>query len=351
MDTKGKLFVDGTCPDAGDLFLYTKGKLPASQIHQIEAHIVSCPLCNAAVDGMHHIPNINHLQNTIKSNPYKNGNYKWWLGAFGMIVISLAVYFYESDMENRKIIPQKSNSTSTLLDSNYTVNTNAEIDNKQIQADSSITSISAKQDNIFSKTDSSISGDGNHAITYNADSAKTDSVPVAKHIDQPTFSSTVNGFPVKYIYDMKVIDYSDVYEAVDIRRAAIRNTPANRENNKSSARINDADTARSEEVLKKALLNFSFNENKKTIELLNQLLKVFPDDQNAQFYSGVSCYRMNDNAKAIQFFEKVLAHRSTAFTEESEWYLALSLLRNNQGKEGRSLLEKIAASGGFYSTN
>lgn len=352
MENKAKLFVDGKCPDASDLFLYVKVKLPPSEIRRIEAHLISCPLCNAAVDGMHHISGMYKINHAVKSNPYKSANLKWWLGGFSVVVIALVFYFYENDHQKQNILSPEINSVSTLSDSNFTANSNTPAMDESSFVDSSSAVNQPERKELSSNADSIIPKEEYPVINNKTDSLKADSVPVIKRADRPNIPSTVNGFPVKYIYDLKVIDYNDVYEAVDIRHAAVRNIPANKENVKSNIRFAvDMDTSRSEEVLKKALLNFSFNENKKTIDLLNQLLKVFPDDQNAQFYSGVSYYKMNDNAKAAQLFEKVLTHKGTVFTEEAEWYLALSLLKNHKEKEGRTLLEKIVSAGGFYAPN
>lgn len=82
--------------------------------------------------------------------------------------------------------------------------------------------------------------------------------------------------------------------------------------------------------------------------ILFTIIKSYPQDENAWFYSGISSYRQKKYAEAKQCFERVIEIQSLVFRPESEWYKSLCLLNLGEDEEAIEELHVIANSGGFY---
>jgi len=59
----------------------------------------------------------------------------------------------------------------------------------------------------------------------------------------------------------------------------------------------------------------------------------------------------SDFEKAIVSFQKVISEKDNLFTEQAEWYTALSLLKTNEKKNAYAILNQIVDYKGYYSKN
>jgi tetratricopeptide (TPR) repeat protein len=66
-------------------------------------------------------------------------------------------------------------------------------------------------------------------------------------------------------------------------------------------------------------------------------------EAEVQFYKGNSHLALEHPKDAITCFEAVLALAPNKYTEEAEWYLALSYVKINEEKKAEVLLKKVAA--------
>jgi TolA-binding protein len=157
-----------------------------------------------------------------------------------------------------------------------------------------------------------------------------------------------------YIHDVKLLDYR-IYRSrpqIKTKQLIINGTPASQENkNQDPIDISEWKTIDIPyiEFIDETISIFAKGNNKKALTKMEQILENYPDDLNANFYSGICYYNLNEFNKAINAFEKCLSSQFNNFNEEAEWYLAKSFQANNEDEKARILFEKIKNSSSFYS--
>lgn len=97
-----------------------------------------------------------------------------------------------------------------------------------------------------------------------------------------------------------------------------------------------------------AMAAFARNDHKAALTDLRIVLSQYPDDVNALFYAGLSCYNLGLFRKAQRYFERTADHAITTFDQEARWYLALSTERVDGRATAAPLYEAIAKGRGFY---
>ena len=102
------------------------------------------------------------------------------------------------------------------------------------------------------------------------------------------------------------------------------------------------------EFLTNALFDFRKNQFKIALKKFKVILKQYPKDINALFYSGLCYYNINKQQKAIEHFSACLNNSYTIFNEEAFWYTAKSLYAKGETKKSKQQLEIIIEKNGFY---
>ncbi|MFZ1687237.1 MAG: hypothetical protein WAU70_07445 [Flavobacteriales bacterium] len=97
-----------------------------------------------------------------------------------------------------------------------------------------------------------------------------------------------------------------------------------------------------------ALAAFARSDHKRALTDLRIVLAQYPDDINALFYTGLSCYNLGLFTKAERYFARAAAHPVRTFDEEALWYQALSVERSEGTLAAEPLFVAIANGGGFY---
>lgn len=160
--------------------------------------------------------------------------------------------------------------------------------------------------------------------------------------------------PTQYLYDLKVIDYTNIYRK-GIKKlisdgGSLDPKFENRQNTNSSLSNDDISTSvLYMEFLTNAMGKFSSNQYKEALKDYIYILQQYPDDQNAHFYGGLCYYNIGLYENSITYFNSVLESNMVTFTQEALWYKALSFIKNNQFEEAETLLNKIIETKGFYS--
>jgi hypothetical protein len=97
---KAGIFKEQRCPDAGTLLKYSKGELERSLSHDVEHHLLTCSLCNAALDGMPLLVSVDGLDKVKKSNPFAKKNNGWFWGGAGAVIVGVSslLFFYSDDV-------------------------------------------------------------------------------------------------------------------------------------------------------------------------------------------------------------------------------------------------------------
>lgn len=82
---------------------------------------------------------------------------------------------------------------------------------------------------------------------------------------------------------------------------------------------------------------------KETLQLLNPLVKKYPNDWELIFFKGVCQINTpNGNTEsAIQSFEKIIEHDDNSYIEDAQWFLAAAYLQKNDVAKAKETLNKI----------
>lgn len=153
-----------------------------------------------------------------------------------------------------------------------------------------------------------------------------------------------------YSHDLKLADYrSDYKEELFLKGDFLGGTAAvyEREDN-SLTQIAEIQRVGYEELMAEAMLKFAQRDYKPALVLLTRLEKKHPNDVNAAFYGGLCYYNLSKWKKADVRFRRAQNHPRKVFDQESEWYLALSLLKQMKNDRAESLLKEIVENEGFY---
>jgi len=155
-----------------------------------------------------------------------------------------------------------------------------------------------------------------------------------------------------YLYNLKLIDYRNyrsiptLYLANKLPNGTSADLPNKSDNTKIELEGKNSFTYI--EFLGEAIELFASNQYKKAIGLFSLIMKQYPDDVNANFYSGLCLIELKEFEKSIVFFNKVMNATFLNFDEEAEWSITKSLLNLNKKDEAEKILKKIVSEKGFY---
>ena len=69
-----------------------------------------------------------------------------------------------------------------------------------------------------------------------------------------------------------------------------------------------------------------------------QLSQNDPNDISYQFYLAVAQLGAKENDASITLFQKIIATENHPFKEQSQWYLALAFLQNNNIESAKKII-------------
>lgn len=158
---------------------------------------------------------------------------------------------------------------------------------------------------------------------------------------------------IGFIHDLKITEFDKYYRnaSVEVREPFLKGVPAQFEDEDKLKEAGETETVRNipaEKFLNEGLLAFHDGKYGRCIEKMDVLKKFNDKDLNATFYTGVSYFKLDMNAKAISMFDEVLNAQNNVFHEEAKWYKALALIGDGQKDAAKVLLNEIAAKEGFY---
>lgn len=156
---------------------------------------------------------------------------------------------------------------------------------------------------------------------------------------------------VKYIDNLKVVDYSDDYTSM--AGAEVVHTPAKFENTEMAKKAeveeqSQTQTLMYDDVLKEGLVGLEARNYPLAMEKFNLIRKNFPGDLNAVFYSGLVYYQQGNYDKALANFTIVTSSDNRAFHDEGNWYKALTYQKKNEKEKARAMLKQISEQESYY---
>lgn len=106
-----------------------------------------------------------------------------------------------------------------------------------------------------------------------------------------------------------------------------------------SSRSSDESTEN--EQLTQAISAYQSQDFERAATTFSEISEINSENLSYQFYQALSLLESQQTAEAITIFQALIAHPSHAFTEQSQWYLALAHLQNEDLAKVKSALENI----------
>ena len=102
------------------------------------------------------------------------------------------------------------------------------------------------------------------------------------------------------------------------------------------------------ETMTPALTDFKNADYPDAIAKLEHIKAAYPNDESANFYTGLSYYNSEQFKEAIKYLEPLSKSKAGVFSEEAAYYTALSYYKWGKKEKGMKMLKDIAAKNGFY---
>ena len=157
-----------------------------------------------------------------------------------------------------------------------------------------------------------------------------------------------------YLYDLKLIDYR-AYRSkptVKTKQVILSGTPANMETKNSDDvlatwKIIDIPYI---DYIKKSVRIFGRENFKKALSRFEIILDSYPNDVNANFYSGLCLFNFGEYKNAIESFSKCIDSPFTNFDEESLWMIAMCHENDGNHTVSKKLFKQITYAKGYYAS-
>ena len=347
------------CLELEEIRLYVQGEISSSKAHSIESHLLGCELCNDAVEGFRvqgftkaDIPAFETLARPSRSPV----SLTRWISIAAIVLIGTTAGLVFNNMNKDKeaedtliadsmIAADSLSSTAyepeqNLPDKNKLLNELADKD-KEVKELITLPIREKNDQNQFGKKDLSV---------WMMPQKKIEVLGGAL-IENQTISVHKN-FTHTFIFDLKITSYAEFYEVPgqpgpEKTTATEARYEKKEEGGKDLSR-QDLEKLTTEDVLIKAMDNFSKNNFTNALKLFNILLSYESEDVNSLFY-GAICYKnLNRMEDAIGYLDRVLLNTNTSFYEEAEWEKAQVYVQLKDFKKAELLLDKIFKEKGFY---
>ncbi len=187
---------------------------------------------------------------------------------------------------------------------------------------------------------------------------KVDPIAAPDKIEVPTKDKIVySNAPVIYTHKFLMVDYGKIYtKQPTIKKIEFSGTSAALENKDDV--LNEGQVA--DEIITKEIpykdymaetqLLFGKNDFKSALKRYRVVLKAYPEDLNAHFYSALCYYNIGKYDLAHKYFNLAEKHAYNTFKIDAQWYNAKTFYMEKKDEECRKVLEKIIQDNDYYAT-
>lgn len=276
-----------------------------------------------------------------RNNPLDSNSIEWILVFSSLILLSTMVYFWctsNKDVYTKELEPEEHRVEITFVQNFERPKINAKVIESSSPKNSK--SISQSDDKSFDR----------ETVSVDVLESKTIDKIEPKEIAQKTLRNTKK-YPSMYLGNYKVTDYRNIRYSTSTSEVLFTGVPASSENieQPSSFEKLKKDSVYYIDFLEETLRGFQNKKYALVIPEFTKILKVYPSDDNALFYRGISYYYLSKSEKAIDDLEAVLSDSRSNFKQEAEWYMVLSYQKLGRIGECKLLLKKIIKAEDFYS--
>ncbi len=97
-------------------------------------------------------------------------------------------------------------------------------------------------------------------------------------------------------------------------------------------------------------LLFGKNDFKSALKRYKVVLKAYPEDLNAHFYSGLCYYNIGKYSLAHKHFDLAEKHPYNTFKIDAQWYNAKTFYVEKKDEECKVVLKKIISDNDYYAS-
>ncbi len=399
------LFTETGCIRYDRLLQYRNGKLNEADKHEMEMHLVDCPLCSDALEGFMLVTTgnavdevKNELREMVNSGSQVNLKKYYFAAASVAAIILLAVvsYYQFREVKIERLAVKETVEQSEPAQLNETPIQDSVQDNESVemqkQDDENREALFQRQQSANLSTSPRSQINTNQSLSIGAapvvlppferqsatigeaeQAEIADSEPVKDEAAGTTASFNLSGVVsergtvtpapsdnfITYVDNLKIIDYKDI-NTEDKNNATLENATPSKYQNVSKKESAVAEELKSgDKALRKTtyagfiaapvmLYNQGLFES--AVKGFDEILAMHPNDQNALFYKGMSMFQLKNFNQAITLLTIVGKTEGSPFTEEARYYTAKSYVAVGDTKKGALLLKEIVSGHGFYAS-
>ena len=332
---------------------YAQGKLSPEERHDLELHLENDPLLREALEGLS-MPGAVAAFHTM-SAPHMPGSSNWPLrvlwSSIAIIGAALLVTEFQSDKpvaDPHSVVVatpsvQEEASSRIAVDSTLIV-VHAEIDARPTSTPSTTIGLVA-QERFSQRATSSEAMEREHIERIDGQLMKVEPPPEASPLKVKHAQG--DSRRLVFLHGLKLVHPSELY-GKDLLLGGSTGVPANVDPTRKDNIPTAPYQQRNLDFMNEALGAYVNGDLRTALDDLYFLLGQYPDDVNAQFYAGLTCYHLGLYPRAEKFFSEAGSNKVDCFDEESEWYHALTLEKMDGFSAAKPAFEHIVNADGFY---
>jgi tetratricopeptide (TPR) repeat protein len=315
-----------------------------SEKHAFEKESLKDPFLSDALDGYSDNPDA--ISALKRMDQKRFGRSKTWTKvSFGLFLVVAFLYYFspatKSPSAKKKVATVKTHVTqlsNETLKSLEKINPKDEIVAKRLQSDFKVKD---KQSHFQIQE---------NPVFPSEELVQLPIQPKGK-VDRIQMQRRSNFAMETYIQDLKVLDYRYYRTKVKSDRSTLlTGTPAALETNQSEMSTKELLEISYINYLSSTLSDFNQGEYKVALRGFDEILKSYPDDVNALFYSALCLYNLQQFTLCEQRLSLIDLVRFDNFDEEQKWYLLLCYRSQGKIEAFASLRKEIIQENGFYAT-
>lgn len=391
-------FSPSGCLTSEAINLYIQKKLTDKEVRKIELHLTDCQFCSDAIDGLI-ISDNKDFETTLsevrdklfptdqkkfngktininkKSNRIRNIIYLSIAASISVIIISyLSIISINNSSKNNSLLGieefENKKSESPLTESTFKDSSNNKKEAQKTDTKNSQGSAN-NQNNIdrieiinkLLKTDSE---DEIILSDYSSELSDNFYTPEIINTQPSDDNNIVDGNSVEDYKKMEELPASSngIIAGYSVTKEKESNDKNTQRSNKSSGQ--NPNSAGSTKTVPSFSLSYDADENEVSpagldkynagdysgaITYYEEYLHVYPDDAQAQYYCGMSHYKLKQYNKALELLNKVVSNKQNHFYQQAQWQIAQIYIETNNTQQARKVLNEIIDEKGTYLNN
>lgn len=318
------------------------GKMSNSEKHALEKESLKDPFLSDALDGFSE--NAEAFSTLKRMDRKRYGSQSTWMNiSLGVFAIAAIVIYLMPSSQNSKpekniptLNPPMTRLSSEKLQTLEKINPKDEIVPRRLQSDFKVKD---KQSNFQIQENP----------TYPSEELVQLPIQPKGTVDRAPIQRRSNFAMETYIQDLKVLDYRYYRAKVKSDRSTLlTGTPAEQESSQMEMSSKEQLDISYLNYLSATLADFNHGEYKAALRGFDEILKSYPDDVNALFYSALCLYNLQQFPLCEQRLSLIDLVKFDNFDEEQKWYLLLCFRAQGKSEAFHSLKKEIILQNGFY---